>query len=85
MRNKKNETDYAGTTPYYILNSQGKGNFGTSVGGTGKIASIGYYSVNNIYDLAGNVYDWTLEVYNLSSLVCRLYSIEKILQFNDKY
>lgn len=71
MKNKKNETTYAGTTPYYILNSQGMGNFGTSVGVTGTIACTGYYSVNNIYDLAGNVYDWTLEAYYTGYRVVR--------------
>ena len=63
MKGQPNETSYAGTSPFYVINSQGMSNFGTSVGGTGSIANTGYYAVKNIYDLAGNVWDWTLEAY----------------------
>ena len=46
---------------YYIINSLTMGNFGTSDDSTRGLADTGFYSVKNIYDLAGNVYDWTLE------------------------
>ena len=46
----------------FPTNSEGKGNYkdtnGNSPIPTGSNSS---YSVNNIYDMAGNVYDWTLE------------------------
>ncbi len=71
MRTVSNETTYAGTRPFYVINSQGMGNFGTSAGGTGSIANTGYYAVKNIYDLAGNVYDWTLEAYNANIRIPR--------------
>ena len=38
----------------YIVNSVGMGNY------TGTIRETGFYAVKNIYDLAGNVADWTL-------------------------
>ena len=61
MKEVENETSYAGTSPFYVINSQGMGNFGTSAGGTGSIANTGYYAVKNIYDLAGNEWEWTQE------------------------
>ena len=42
----------------FVKNSTGKGNY------TKKIETTGYYSVKNIYDLAGNVYEWTTEAYS---------------------
>ena len=33
--------------------------------------STDYTKANNIYDLAGNVWDWTMETYSTSSRVCR--------------
>ena len=47
-----------------IENSRGWGNFATTAGGTGAKKSSGNsdtWKVNNIYDMAGNVYEWTLE------------------------
>ena len=46
---------------YYIINSLTMGNFGTSDDTTSGLSATGFYSVKNIYDLAGNVFDWTLE------------------------
>lgn len=43
----------------YVSDSTGKGNYAT-----GNIIATGsneQYKVNNIYDLAGNVFEWTLE------------------------
>ena len=34
-------------------------------------AETGCYDVKNIYDLAGNIYDWTLEAYDTSYRVLR--------------
>ena len=42
----------------YITDSTGKGNYSRSKIATG---SNPEYAVNNIYDMAGNVFDWTLE------------------------
>ncbi len=38
----------------YLTNSSTKGNF------TGDLEKTGYYGVNNIYDMGGNVYEWTM-------------------------
>ena len=65
-------TTYTGK--FYITNSVGKGNFGVDNKGTEKatkqIENTGFYDVKNIYDLAGNVYDWTLEATN--TIYCRV-------------
>ena len=49
-----------GQTATYVTDSTEKGNYLGSLltNGTG---SVEEYSVNNIYDMAGNVWDWTLE------------------------
>lgn len=49
----------------YLVNSTGKGNY------TKQLSTTGYYSIKNIYDLAGNVAEWTQEVYNSSDRVDR--------------
>ena len=56
---------------YYITNSLTMGNFGTSDDSTSGLADTGFYSVKNIYDLAGNVYDWTLEAGSTGGRVLR--------------
>ena len=56
---------------YYITNSLTMGNFGTSDDSTSGLADTGFYSVKNIYDLAGNVYDWTLEANTTTLRVVR--------------
>ena len=48
----------------YVTDSTGKGNYAGTQGDTNKVIPTGSnddYSVNKIYDMAGNVYDWTLE------------------------
>ena len=48
---------------YYVINSLTMGNFGTSddsYSDTSNPAATGCFDVKNIYDLAGNVNDWTL-------------------------
>lgn len=63
MRNVQNTTN----GKYYIINSVGMGNFGTISGvndgytDTSSPANAGCFEVKNVFDLAGNVRDWTLE------------------------
>ena len=56
----------------YILDSTGKGNYYDS-DDTNNPAATGTnnYEVKNIYDMAGNVYEWTMEAYNTFSRVVR--------------
>lgn len=61
MKDIPNTTSYAGDNPWYIVNSKGMGNYETSNGGTGDLQRTGYYAQKNIFDLSGNVLDWTLE------------------------
>ena len=52
----------------YVKDSTGKGNY------TGDIAKTGdkeEYSAKNIYDMAGNVYEWTMEAFGTGSRVYR--------------
>ena len=51
----------------YIQDSTGMGYYGYSVPPT----TTGYYAVNNIYDLAGNVWEWTMESYSTNYRVYR--------------
>ena len=58
----------------FPTNSTGKGNYSGTQGSTNKVIPTGSnssYSVNNIYDMAGNVWDWTIEAYGTSSRVIR--------------
>ena len=48
----------------YILDSTGKGNYSGTIAETG---SNNNYAVKNIYDMAGNVYEWTNEAYSTAS------------------
>ena len=58
---------------YYITNSVGMGNFGTGDGytDTSNPTATGCFEVKNIYDLAGNVLDRTLEAYSTNRRVAR--------------
>lgn len=47
------------------------GNFGTDDDDYEGLAPTGFYSVNNIYDLAGNIFEWTLEAYGSSTRFMR--------------
>ena len=60
----------------YVTNSSNKGNYSGSLlsNGTGSNDS---YSVNNIYDMAGNVYDWTLEANGTYRRVLRRGSLRR--------
>lgn len=39
------------------------GNYKQEAGGEGSLQKTGYHSINNIYDMGGNVYEWTTEIY----------------------
>ena len=57
-----------------IANSSGWGNYNTSSGGTGAKQPTGNsetWKANNIYDIAGNVFDWTIEANTSSKRVLR--------------
>ena len=58
----------------YVTNSTGKGNYAGTQGSTNQKIATGSnpaYAVNNIYDMAGNVYDWTLEAYDTGGRIRR--------------
>ena len=59
----------------YLTNSEGKGNYNT--GSAIETGSNPAYQMKNIYDMAGNVREWTMEAYNTRSRVHRggLYNI----------
>ena len=48
----------------YTYDSTGKGNYSGSKKATGSDSA---YAVNNIYDMAGNVFDWMIEA-NLTNI-----------------
>ena len=52
----------------YTYDSRGKGNYSRTPIATGSIED---YAVNNIYDMAGNVWDWTIEAGDTYSRVSR--------------
>ena len=57
-----------------IVNSSGWGNYERDSGGTGAKQPTGNsetWKANNIYDMAGNVYDWTIEAKYTSARVPR--------------
>ena len=63
------KTSTCDTSSSYVANSTGKGNYDeeeNSIEWKGKVTTCGSsdaYRVKNIYDLAGNVYEWTMESY----------------------
>ena len=60
---------------YYVTNAVGMGNYGVAdvddYPDKTNPAETGCYDVKNIYDLAGNIYDWTLEAHSASDRVIR--------------
>ena len=56
MKEVKNQNSY------YIINSLGMGNYESNIKETGSLEN---YSAKNIYDMAGNYNEWTLESMNL--------------------
>ena len=71
MRGTRNESQ----SSYYVINAVGMGNYGVAdaddYDDTSNPAETGYYDVKNIYDLAGNVYDWSLEANATNGRVLR--------------
>ena len=58
----------------YTYDSTGKGNYEGEQGNLYEIIPTGSnlnYKINNIYDMAGNVGDWTMEVYNVNDIPYR--------------
>ena len=58
----------------FPTNSEGKGNYRGTQGDTNKAIPTGSnlsYAVNNIFDMAGNVWDWTIEANNTNYRVIR--------------
>ena len=58
----------------FVANSTGKGNYVANYSEIGSLAQTGSnsdYAVKNIYDLAGNVEEWTMESYYPFSRVIR--------------
>ena len=62
---------------FYVVNSVGMGNYGTISGvddgysDTSNPAATGCFEVKNVYDLAGNLLDWSLEALNSNMRVFR--------------
>lgn len=50
-----NASENKETNKNYDTDSTGKGNY------TNQISTTGYYKINNIYDMAGNEWEWTTE------------------------
>ena len=72
MRGIRNESQNS----YYVINAVGMGNYGTGDDDTNTSAPVATgnreaYNVKNIYDLAGNVNDWSLEAYHTNRRVLR--------------
>ena len=70
MKGEKSSDQAPSRGKYYVTNGAGKGNYGTISGvddgnsSTDTLAPTGSqdpYSTKNIFDLAGNVYEWSLE------------------------
>ena len=75
MRQIKNEkyTEYG---QYYITNGIGMGNYGEGDRDTSNAFPVATgkreeYKVKNVYDLAGNVSDWTLEAFDIDRRIAR--------------
>ena len=57
-----------GTAEGYVKNSENQGNYTGNIGKTGDQET---YAVKNIYDMAGNVYEWTMEACDTAHRVFR--------------
>lgn len=71
MKEEKSSDQAPSRGKYYVTNGAGKGNYGTISGvkndvysGIAPTGSQDPYSTKNIFDLAGNVYEWSLEACN---------------------
>lgn len=71
-------SSYAWDTALEFIEMQNKGwatntigeNYNATSGETGALQRTGYHSVNNIYDIGGNVREWTTEIYSNSNQTC---------------
>ena len=52
----------------YVKNSENQGNYTRNIAKTGDQET---YAIKNIYDMAGNVYEWTMEAYSTDGRVDR--------------
>ena len=65
------------TNKSYVANSTGRGNYNEEQNTNpwkGNVTITGAteeYSIKNIYDLAGNVYEWTMEAVNVNGTIER--------------
>lgn len=66
---KENEDECAEDS--YVRNSEGKGWYSTNEDYKEGPTETGYYEYKHIYDMAGNVDEWTMEAYDTSSRVIR--------------
>ena len=57
-----------GAAEGYVKNSENQGNYARIIARTGDKET---YAVKNIYDMAGNVYEWTMEAYGTDNRVIR--------------
>ena len=63
------KTEYEVVDDSYVKNSTGKGHYSTSsVTTTGSNIA---YQQKHIYDMAGNIYEWTMEAYDIDGRVRR--------------
>ena len=73
----KNKAEELVAEKNFVADSTGKGNYSEDENANswkGKVTTTGAsddYDVKNIYDLAGNVYEWTMESYSTSNRVGR--------------
>ena len=73
MKGEKSSDQASSRGKYYVTNGAGKGNYGTISGvendvysGVAPTGSQDAYSTKNIFDLAGNVDEWSLEAYYIN-------------------
>ena len=78
MKEEKSSDQASSRGKYYVTNGAGKGNYGTISGvendvysGVAPTGSQDAYSTKNIFDLAGNVFEWSLEASNTDCRVVR--------------
>ena len=71
MKEEENEKKNS----YYVTNSLGMGNYGTGDDTQSGLANTGFFEVKNVFDLAGNVREWTLEAYDTNYRALRRRSL----------